>query len=113
MCDWLIRLRGHLRDGEGYGHDEKVVAELDRLLGAGPWQVLIPCEVWTRQALAEIAAMPTETGQAWLALLAHCQAARSAKPSASWKKVAASLMQPIDPDDFRQRILAWFGLVRG
>ncbi len=81
------------------------------LLGPPPNGILYPGEAWSNQALSDLEAMTKDRRSSWLALLTHCATALAAKPSAKWLRVAGQHLQSIDPQDFEERLLAWFPLV--
>lgn len=107
----LVAIRSQLCDGEGYGHRDSIRERIDTLIGKGIWQTIIPGEVWSDTAIAELESMSEADRAAWVSLLNHCQTAKSAKPSAKWSKGAASLVEAVGLDEFRPRVVRWFQLV--
>ena len=63
-------------------------------------------EPWADTALADAA----ERGPGWTELLRHAATAAAAKPSGGWEKKGRALLDPLDPDAVRERVLAWLTL---
>lgn len=128
----LIAVRGQLGDGKdletvlaNVGHwmhkatgadgsflrGDLLPHRVDKLLGQGPWLTLVPCEVWTRDALAQLSALADKERNDWFSLLNHCRQASAARPSTKWSKTGMGLVNQIGAAKFVGRLLEWFPLV--
>lgn len=92
-------------------HLAKQRERLESLLGEGAWLSLVPGEVWTDRALADLAELGPAEQAAWLALLGHCRAATSSKPSPKWTARSRQLLAGVGEATWKASVLRWFELV--
>lgn len=107
---YLVSMRSQMLDS-GYGDWTAPLKRIEALLGDGLWQTVIPGEVWTDKMTADLEGFAESRRNAWLELLQHCHGAKSAKPTAKWKKTGASLVEAVTESDFCTRVEDWFGLI--
>lgn len=107
----LIAIRSHLCDGDLYDPGKALLQKIDELFGTGIWQIVIPGEFWTDYAIAALQKMKRVQRDAWFELLAHCQKAKSAKPSPKWEKELSPLLDSVGTAQFRAEVTKWFELV--
>ena len=72
---------------------------------------LVPGEVWSDAAIAEIEAMQGERRTAWIALLLLCTKTSGAKPGVKWSREANAMLEKIGRPSFEGAIVRWFPLV--
>ena len=72
---------------------------------------LVPGEVWSEAALAEIEPQNGEPRSAWIDILQHCAGASGSEPSGRWSKEAAALVERIGFSEFKEAMLRWLPLV--
>ncbi len=110
QLDLLVALRGVTLDGDGryLGRLPELLEQ--RLPADGLWRVLIPGDAWTDRAISQLQDLDEARCANWVSLLAHCGKATSAKPSAKWKKSAASLTAAIPFEERKALLLEWFAL---
>ncbi|TDF81581.1 DUF4132 domain-containing protein [Pseudomonas sp. H9] len=118
LLQLLRLLRSQCADSDLYCNSTKhgsfgqhLTAKLDPLLGNGAWQLLMPCEVWTQVAIAELNGLPAEHSEHWLAVLSHAATATTARPSAKWLKSARLLIDTVGNSSLRAALLRWFAHV--
>lgn len=107
----LLIIWSRLCDGESAAYYTDLFDRLNQLLGVGLWQVIIPGELWSDAAIIWMQSLPDNERQKWVAFLNHCRAAKSAKPSARWKKQLDPLLASVGEQAFRDKIAEWFPLV--
>jgi hypothetical protein len=72
--------------------------------------VVIPSsDAWSAALKSQIDGAPVEQATSWRALVAHCQATTSAKPSTRWLKQAASLVASLPRESVVAGLLAALG----
>jgi hypothetical protein len=106
----LIALRGQASDiEEHYGgmYSHALLQYVDSLIGDGPWNVLVPCERWTHDALEELLLLTPTERDSWFELVRHCQSATTARPSAKWLKTGTTLRKAIGDRAVAHRLLKW------
>ena len=59
--------------------------------------------------ISDITAMDEDRRVSWLKVIRHCVTATASKPTAKWRKIAASLLQ--DVPDFSQQLGQWLPLI--
>ncbi|MFB7600195.1 hypothetical protein [Streptomyces sp. NPDC056160] len=79
---------------------------LGELAGRMTEPVLDVGEQWAETAMADV--LPLRP--AWRDLLSHAATARTAKPTATWKRKGGALLDDIGPEAFRTRALPWLAL---
>lgn len=84
---------------------------IEKLVGRGAIFQLAPGEAWSDAALADLASMPEEMRVEWTALLSQCSSANVAAPSSAWSKSAATALERIGFQEFKNRAVRWFALV--
>jgi len=82
---------------------------LKPLLQRLPDPVLNPGEAWSDAVLTHLEA--PESVPAWTPVIQHALTATNAKPSASWLKKAAPLVQALGEEAFGAQVLSWLSLV--
>jgi hypothetical protein len=103
----ITSLRADPRNAEGRKASDRLAA----LVTEGPVVRIDPGEAWSDAARADLEEMPPGRRAAWNALLALCQAASSARPSAKWLNEVRPKLDAVGRDDFRTRLLRWLSLV--
>ena len=72
---------------------------------------LIGGEYWSDQAIATLTDLPQADHNHWSELLGHCALATASKPSKTWSKKAATLLEKMDGSAIAQNLITWFPLV--
>src|SRR5439155_19921221 len=98
----------HRTDLLKYPEDQWLESSIDALIGKGPWLVLVPCEVWSAEALEQLNAATPAEREHWFNLLNHCHLATSSRPSAEWLQQALALLDAIGRESFVAHVLSWF-----
>ena len=97
----------HRTDLLKYPEDQWLESAIDALIGTGPWLVLVPCEVWSAEALKQIDAAAPEYREHWLNLLKHCRLATSIRPRAKWLKTGLPLLDAVGSERFVSSVISW------
>lgn len=82
---------------------------LERVLGRRSKATLQPDDPWAAAAAGELATLSRDAQARWELLLAHTLEGEGARPTGKWLKAAAPLIETVGRDDFRSRVLRWFG----
>lgn len=107
----LKSIHGQLKKVSNFGVEQRKFAEcLAQIVGLTEVGMPDAGDVWADAARADLAAMSAEKRENWQKLLAHAEAATSAKPSAKWLTEAAKYRNEVG-QDFEKRLAVWFGLV--
>ncbi|HEX4792146.1 MAG TPA: DUF4132 domain-containing protein [Humisphaera sp.] len=107
----LHMLRASQISGPPLGIVPLEVTRLTKLIGDGALFYLVPGEAWTDQLNSDIAQMPPDRREAWVALLKHTLTATGSRPSGKWTKQAAKLAAAVDENALTENLLRWFPLV--
>ena len=90
--------------------DSKI--DISILVGDNPAEIPIrPGQVWSNQAMQDVAGLSQVKQLNWKRHFEHCNQATTAKPSATWRKSAASNVEAIGVNEFRRFLAQWFELV--
>lgn len=89
----LERCRATVSEFYSSADQRALLRLLDEILsdGSETAPIVIPSDEWGDQANPILAAMPDETRDTWLALLAHCATARGSAPSEKWLRTGRAL----------------------
>jgi hypothetical protein len=101
------RLRKYDRDKDC----RKVADRLQALIPGGSQIQIQPGEAWSDAALADLKKLKAKAGQAWNALLVHCQAGGKGKFTERWAKAARPLVEAVGFESLKDHVLRWFPLV--
>lgn len=89
----------------------KFTERLENVLGSAPEIPLKKGEAWSDAALADLQKLGQSKAAAWTELIVHCQGASQGKPSKKWLDMARALVEAVNGEDFKRRLLDWFPLV--
>ena len=93
---------------------DPVADKLDALAGTPLRGPLVPGEPWADAVLSDTDDESPGAAADWNALLAHCYTAKSATPSAAWRKRAAKALGAVESHGaggFAEAVARWFPLV--
>ena len=93
---------------------DPVADKLDTLAGVPLRGPLVPGEPWADTVLKDMNGESPEAAADWNALLTHCYTAKSATPSAAWRKRAAKALEAVElhgAGGFAEAVARWFPLV--
>ncbi len=106
----LRRLRNTLKLCAAYPRIDKAISKLTSILQGDdqePTNIqLTTGEAWTNALTTALESLTEESREQWNALLIHCAAATSSKPSQRWLKQAASLIDSVNSSHFTATISA-------
>ena len=104
VLDYVTRLEAETTDA-------KQIVICNQLLKRAPQTPLTPTEPWSKRAIRQTTAMAGPRSEAWVTLFCHCQLAKSAKPTAKWRKQALLNLAQVGADSFHEHISEWLPLV--
>ena len=96
---------------EQYTTDDKQIDLCNRLLKRPAHNPLDPIEPWAKKVVSQTRALSAPKSEAWVTLLCHCQLAKSAKPTAKWRKQALLDLAQVGTDSFHEHLAEWLPLV--
>ena len=83
------------------------VKRLTRWIADGASYFLVPGESWSDRLNADLAALPANQRENWIAVVHHALTATSARPSAKWQKSGLALVSVLGEPEFREKLERW------
>lgn len=90
---------------------QTLVTRVDALLGRTSRLGLEPGERWTDAAIQHVDALDPAVVESWSALVRYAREASGSKPSATWRRGAAGVVDALGSGAFLDAVLAWFPFV--